>query len=182
MPLLTSFGSTRGLGFGALSESESSYELIAEGTINSGTSFTVTNIPTNYFGLVVLFNGSVASNTQQLYPTFKTSTGSNIGIRGKGMTGQTWSWRQGTSTSIYPATLAVTAMEMNTYTTTNGGYTGGFWQQNLPSPNATYAWSFSAGSIYGSTKPSQVTFETSGYPASYQFSNCRYTIYGIVGL
>jgi len=197
MPLLTTRAgaSSRAFGFGSAPTSSSSYVLLASGTITSGTTFTVTNIPGGYKNYVILGNGYTNSTatSMALDINLRNANNTDFNIGTKGMHAQGWSWNQGGFVANH--SISGKALDNNTSAKWFEGMVfgvdqswGGAWSEHKWGGASANLWGFGGGHINGvGSLPSpavlnKITFTLSAYPSADPFSNYKYAIYGITGI
>lgn len=191
MPLLTTrAGASAGAyGFGAGAIETTSYVLLASTTVTSGTSLTLSSIPSGYMGYAVFLrgtsNGGAGSTSVNIEP--RTSGGaSSTQVLTKGMHGQSWSWNWEGASPLTINSQATTSYARNYieevyYNFGASDYTSGVFRE-LRWGNTTDYHKFGGGSVQrlsGTAALNSIAISLYEYPSTPPFSFCQVYLYGI---
>lgn len=189
MPLLTTRAgaSSRAFGFGAGATETTSYVLLASTTVTSGTSLTISSIPSGYMGYTVFLRATSASGQPQVSIEPRTSGGaSSTYDLTKGMTGQSWGWNWESQGSLTLNSNGITSNARNHIDETYYNFVGtndtsGLFRESRWGGSGEYV-KFGGGTISkssGTSDLSSIYISLYEYPSTPPFSFCQVYLYGI---
>lgn len=190
MPLLTTRAgaSSRAFGFGAGATETTSYVLLASTTVTSGTSLTISSIPSGYMGYTVFLRATSASGQPQVSIEPRTSGGANsTAPLTKGMTGQSgwnWNWEGQGSLTLNPYGITSNARNHIDETYYNFGetnYSSGLFRESRWGGGTEYV-KFGGGTanrVSGTSALNNIYISLYEYPSTPPFTFCQVYLYGI---